>query len=56
MALGRLIDGEFAAHPGVVEATRRAVRGPLAKLSEACVVSLKSGGKVLFCGNGGSAA
>ncbi|MFA8450060.1 MAG: SIS domain-containing protein [Bacteroidales bacterium] len=28
----------------------------LRKLADACVESLKNGGKVLFCGNGGSAA
>ena len=28
----------------------------LEKLAEVCIKSLKSGGKVLFCGNGGSAA
>ena len=56
MDLKALIDGEFAEHLGIVEATRQAIREPLAKLAEACVTSLKSGGKVLFCGNGGSAA
>jgi len=56
MDLNALIDGEFAEHAGIVEATRQAVRQPLAKLAEVCVTSLKAGGKILFCGNGGSAA
>ena len=56
MDLNALIDGEFAEHAGIVEATRQAVRQPLAKLAQACVTSLKTGGKILFCGNGGSAA
>ncbi len=28
----------------------------IARIAEACIASLKAGGKVLFCGNGGSAA
>jgi len=56
MDLGTFIDGEFAEHAGIVEATRQAVRAPLTQLAEACIASLEAGGKILFCGNGGSAA
>lgn len=30
--------------------------GDIVRIAELCVASLKSGGKVMFCGNGGSAA
>ncbi|HVI52724.1 MAG TPA: D-sedoheptulose 7-phosphate isomerase [Candidatus Sulfotelmatobacter sp.] len=56
MDFGAFIDGEFSEHLSIVEATRQAVRDPLLKLAERCVTSLKAGGKIMFCGNGGSAA
>lgn len=56
MGFGDFIDGEFSEHLGIVETTRQAIRQPLIGLAEACIASLKAGGKVMFCGNGGSAA
>jgi D-sedoheptulose 7-phosphate isomerase len=56
MDIGAFIDGEFSEHLSIVEATRKAVREPLLRLAEICIASLKAGGKVMFCGNGGSAA
>jgi D-sedoheptulose 7-phosphate isomerase len=49
-------DAEFAAHRAVLEATREAAREPLRRLVELCRQALGRGGKILFCGNGGSAA
>lgn len=56
MDFGAFIDGEFSEHLSIVEATRQAVRAPLLTLAESCIASLRNGGKVMFCGNGGSAA
>ena len=46
----------FAEHEAVVRATQKAVGGPFTELALACRRSLDAGGKVLFFGNGGSAA
>lgn len=43
-------------HAAVLAATRDAVAQPFERLVEACVSSLEAGGKILFFGNGGSAA
>ncbi|CAA7618780.1 Phosphoheptose isomerase [Magnetospirillum sp. LM-5] len=43
-------------HAQVLAATRDAVAQPFERLVEACVKSLGAGGKILFFGNGGSAA
>lgn len=43
-------------HAQTLAATREAVAEPFARLVDACVSSLRAGGKILFCGNGGSAA
>ncbi|MBF0323964.1 MAG: D-sedoheptulose 7-phosphate isomerase [Alphaproteobacteria bacterium] len=43
-------------HAEVLAATRDAVAQPFERLVEACVKSLGAGGKILFFGNGGSAA
>lgn len=51
-----LFDSEWAEHIAVAEATRAALREPFARVVAACAVSLKGGGKLLFFGNGGSAA
>jgi D-sedoheptulose 7-phosphate isomerase len=48
---GRLLDDHMAA----AERTRTLL-GPAAALAEAAISVLKGGGKVLLCGNGGSAA
>lgn len=39
----------------VLESSREAV-GPIARAAAACIRSIRSGGKILVCGNGGSAA
>lgn len=51
-----LFDSEWAEHIAVAEATRAALREPFARVVAACAASLKGDGKLLFFGNGGSAA
>jgi D-sedoheptulose 7-phosphate isomerase len=47
---------QFAEHGDVLGRTLEATREPFAHLASACIDSLAKGGKILFCGNGGSAA
>lgn len=47
---------QFDEHEAVVAATRQAVLPAFGHLAEACLRSLAEGGKILFFGNGGSAA
>ena len=47
---------EFAEHAALVEPTREATRLPFFKMLDAWVNCIASGGKILFFGNGGSAA
>jgi D-sedoheptulose 7-phosphate isomerase len=47
---------EFAEHDAVQAATRAAMAGEFRRLVEAAVACIKSGGKILFAGNGGSAS
>ena len=47
---------EFAEHDAVSRATQAALAGAFAGLLAACVKSIKGGGKLMFFGNGGSAA
>lgn len=54
--LDRFFDAEFDEHAAVVAATRKALVQDFARLVEACVECLAGGGKLLFFGNGGSAA
>jgi D-sedoheptulose 7-phosphate isomerase len=49
-------DDELEEHAAVVAATRADLREPFEALVELCVSSLKNGGKLMFFGNGGSAA
>lgn len=51
-----LFDSEWAEHIAVAEATKAALREPFARVVAACAASLRGGGKLLFFGNGGSAA
>lgn len=51
-----LFDSEWAEHIDVAQATKAALREPFARVVTACAASLKAGGKLLFFGNGGSAA
>ena len=47
---------EFAEQRAVAQATEAALAEPFAGLLAACVTSLRAGGKIMFFGNGGSAA
>lgn len=50
------IASTIAEHLRVVDAFRTACSGTIESIAAACVASLRSGGKVCFFGNGGSAA
>ncbi len=56
MDLDAFYDGEFEQHADVVAKTRIACREPFERLVGLSVESLQAGGKLLFFGNGGSAA
>ena len=47
---------EFAEQRAVAQATEAALAGPFAGLVAACVQAVRDGGKIMFFGNGGSAA
>jgi len=47
---------ELAAHQAAFTATQTVLQGDLAALIEVCARSIEMGGKVMFFGNGGSAA
>ncbi|MBS0245062.1 MAG: D-sedoheptulose 7-phosphate isomerase [Proteobacteria bacterium] len=47
---------EFVEHRAVAEATEAALAGAFSGLLAACAKSVRAGGKILFFGNGGSAA
>jgi D-sedoheptulose 7-phosphate isomerase len=54
--LDRFFDSELDEHLAVAQATRAALRAPFARLVEVCAGALRDGGKLMFFGNGGSAA
>ena len=54
--LNAFFESELAEHAAVAAATKAALREPFARLVEACARSLRAGGKLMFFGNGGSAA
>jgi D-sedoheptulose 7-phosphate isomerase len=56
MDLAEYFRGEFARHKSIAEATEEAVRPAFERLAESCRQAIKGDGKILFCGNGGSAA
>lgn len=56
MADDAFFEAEMDAHAAVLAATRDALAAPFAALVDVCARSLESGGKLLFFGNGGSAA
>lgn len=56
MDLAAFFKAEFAEHTDVARKTESALGAAFAGLVGACVTSLRSGGKLLFFGNGGSAA
>ena len=54
--LDQFLQDEFVEHDEVFHATRDTVRADFASLLRSCVDSLRGGGKLIFFGNGGSAA
>ena len=56
MDVDAFFDAEFAEHAAVARATAADLRAPFRKLVESCVHALRGGNKLLFFGNGGSAA
>jgi D-sedoheptulose 7-phosphate isomerase len=56
MDLAAFFKSEFAEHADVARKTEGALAGAFAGLVGACVKSIHGGGKLLFFGNGGSAA
>lgn len=56
MDAAHFLAGQFDAHVETAAATRQAVAEPFARLVEVCARALDGGGRILFFGNGGSAA
>ena len=56
MDVDRFFHAELSQHAAVAAATDEVLAEPFRRLVEVCTRSLKSGGKLLFFGNGGSAA
>lgn len=56
MDLGAFMIAEFDAHQKTLDATRERVGEPFIRLVGICADSIRSGGKIVFFGNGGSAA
>jgi D-sedoheptulose 7-phosphate isomerase len=52
----RYFDTEVAEHTAVIARTREAVHGEFVRVVGACAQALRAGHKLLFFGNGGSAA
>ncbi|EME70504.1 phosphoheptose isomerase [Paramagnetospirillum caucaseum] len=56
MKFAAFLDQQIAEHAETLAVTGAAVREPFQHLVQACIDSLAAGGKILFFGNGGSAA
>jgi D-sedoheptulose 7-phosphate isomerase len=56
MDLAAYFDAELAEHEAVLRATRAALAEPFTRLVGHCATALTAGNKLLFFGNGGSAA
>lgn len=56
MDLDRFYDSEWTEHLAVAKATRAALAAPFARLVGLSVDAIRAGNKLLFFGNGGSAA
>ncbi len=56
MNLEAYVAAEWEEHVNVVAPTIAAVREPFVRLVSVCAKSVRNGGKILFLGNGGSAA
>lgn len=52
----QILTTAFDEHAALLPQTRAAVAEPFARLLAACVACLQTGGKIVFFGNGGSAA
>ncbi len=51
-----LFETTFDEHSEVMQATRSALQAPFADLCRGCIAALQAGNKLIFFGNGGSAA
>lgn len=56
MDLAQFFDSEVEEHAKLVQILGAAIKDPFLRLSQHCRTSLANGGKILFFGNGGSAA
>ena len=56
MDIDAFYDAEFDEHEAVARATRGALRAPFLRLCAAAQAALRAGNKLMFFGNGGSAA
>ena len=56
MDLNAFFKAEFDQHQETLDRTRAVLAEPFVRLVEACVGSIRNEGKILFFGNGGSAA
>lgn len=56
MDVQAFFDAEFDEHAAVAQATRAAVAEPFTRLLAHCVTAVRGGNKLMFFGNGGSAA
>lgn len=56
MTVASLLEAEIEQHQQTLSVLYQAVNTSFERLTHACEHSLKNGGKILFCGNGGSAA
>jgi len=56
MDLDAFFTAELDEHGAVLDATREALREPFARLVAACIGAVRGGHKIVFLGNGGSAA
>lgn len=56
MKFAEFLDRQIAEHAETLAVTGGAVREPFQRLVQVCIDSLAAGGKILFFGNGGSAA
>ncbi len=54
--IDRVVGDHLAEHAAVVGAVRGALQAPITELAAAVLGTLRAGGTLLFCGNGGSAA
>src|SRR5205085_5439204 len=56
MDMDAFFRSEFEEHQAVAQATAKAMAEPFRRLVQLSVQSIKAGGKIMFFGNGGSAA